>query len=167
VFNSSHFDDLEDLDPIDIAESLAVTNEWEYERLSEDQISMVVTGLWREYSITLAWSAIDETFRLILAFEFTPRGERILELYKLLNLANDQCWSGNFIYWPTQCYMMYRYGLVMATGQLPEPDQISRLINAAVASTERFYPAFQLVSWGGKTADEAIRIALMEPYGRA
>ena len=46
-------------------------------------------------------------------------------------------------------------------------DQIDRLIAAAVAAAERFYPAFQLVSWGGKAPAEAMNVAIAEAYGRA
>jgi hypothetical protein len=41
------------------------------------------------------------------------------------------------------------------------------MIGAAVMSCERFYPAFQLVTWGGRTPAEAMQIAISEAYGRA
>ena len=40
-------------------------------------------------------------------------------------------------------------------------------IGAAVAAAERFYPAFQLVAWGGQSPEEAMNIAIAEAYGRA
>ena len=36
-----------------------------------------------------------------------------------------------------------------------------------VMACERFYPAFQLVAWGGETPEKALGIAMTEAYGRA
>ncbi|MEL7114669.1 MAG: YbjN domain-containing protein, partial [Pseudomonadota bacterium] len=63
--------------------------------------------------------------------------------------------------------MVYRYGLVMGGGQVVAPDQVDRLIAAAVSSAERFYPAFQLVAWGDQSPAEAMQVAIAEAYGRA
>ena len=58
----------DDLHPIDIVETLAESHAWEFDRITDDQIAMSVEGQWRTYSLTLAWSAIDETLRLICTF---------------------------------------------------------------------------------------------------
>ena len=77
------------------------------------------------------------------------------------------CWAGAFTYWNEQRLMVYRYGLVLAGGQMAGPEQIDRLIAGAVTSAERFYPAFQLVSWGDQTPEDAMHVAIAEAYGRA
>ncbi len=64
--------DTEELHPIDIVETIAEHHEWEFDRVADDQIAMAVEGQWRTYSITLAWSAYDETLRLICTFEMEP-----------------------------------------------------------------------------------------------
>ena len=63
--------------------------------------------------------------------------------------------------------MVYRYGLVLAGGQIASPEQIDTMISAAVLASERYYPAFQLIAWAGQPASEAIKIAITEAYGRA
>ena len=157
----------EELHPIDIVENLAEYNEWDFDRVADDQIAMAVEGQWRTYSITLAWSGYDETLRMICTFEMDPPEERMPELYEALNQANDKCWAGAFTYWDAQKLMTYRYGLVLSGGQLASPEQIDRLIGAAVGASERFYPAFQLVAWANQAPDEAMDIAMNEAYGTA
>ncbi len=157
----------EDLHPIDIVEHLAEHHDWEFDRVADDQIAMAVEGQWRTYSITLAWSGYDETLRLICTFEMEPPQERLPAIYETLNRANDMSWAGAFTYWREQSLMVYRYGLVLAGGQVASPEQIDTLIAAAVMSAERFYPAFQLVAWGDRSADEAMQVAIAEAYGRA
>ncbi|MEM9552507.1 MAG: YbjN domain-containing protein [Pseudomonadota bacterium] len=157
----------EDLHPIDIVEHLAEHHDWDFDRLGDDQIAMAVEGQWRTYSITLAWSGFDETLRMVCTFEMEPPAEKLPALYELINKMNDQCWAGAFTYWPEQKLMVYRYGLLQAGGQVAGPEQIDTMINAAVLSAERYYPAMQLLVWGDRTPDEAMQVAIAEAYGRA
>ncbi|MBA83639.1 YbjN domain-containing protein [Thalassobius sp. S69A] len=157
----------EDLHPIDLVEHIAEHHEWEFDRIADDQIAMAVEGQWRTYSITLAWSDYDETLRLICSFEMEPPQERLPALYKTLNAVNDKCWAGAFTFWEEQQLMVYRYGLVLAGGQIASPDQVDTLIRAAVLSCERYYPAVQLVVWGEQEPAQALQVAIAEAYGRA
>lgn len=164
---SEQFLEAEDLHPIDIVEHIAEHHEWDFDRIADDQIAMAVEGQWRTYSITLAWSNYDQTLRLICTFEMEPPEGRMPKIYEALNATNDMCWAGAFTYWGEQRLMVYRYGLVLAGGMSAHPEQIDTLINTAVMSAERFYPAFQLVAWGDQEPAEALQVAISEAYGRA
>ncbi len=157
----------DDLHPIDIVETYAEHHAWEFDRVTDDQIAMAIEGQWRTYSLTLAWSSSDETLRLICTFEMEPPAERMGELYDVLNRCNDMVWNGAFTYWGEQKLMVWRYGLVLAGGQIAVPEQIDRLISSAVMAAERFYPAFQLVAWADHSPADAMKIAIAEAYGRA
>lgn len=157
----------DDLHPIDIVEHLAEHRDWEFDRVADDQIAMSVEGLWRNYSITLAWSDQDETLRLICTFEMEPPEDKLPKVYDVLNRVNDVCWTGGFTYWAAQRLMVYRYGLVLAGGQMAGSEQIDTMITTAVKSAERFYPAFQLAAWGEQTPAEAMQVAIAEAYGHA
>jgi hypothetical protein len=165
-FNES-FGSHDDLHPIDMVETLAALHAWEFDRVTDDQIAMAVEGQWRTYSLTLAWSAQDETLRLICTFEIEPPEGRLPGLYDVINRCNDMVWTGAFTYWVDQKLMVWRYGLLLAGGQIVAPEQIDRLISGAVMAAERFYPAFQLVGWGDKSPADAMQVAIAEAYGRA
>ena len=164
---SEDFVHSDELHPIDIVETLAEYRDWDFDRITDDQIAMQVEGQWRTYSITLAWSAMDETLRLICTFEMEPPEGRMNEIYETLNRVNDTCWAGAFTYWSEQRLMVWRYGLVLAGGQIAGPEQIDRLIATAVHTSERFYPAFQLVAWANRAPVDAMQVAIAEAYGRA
>lgn len=157
----------DDIHPIDIVENIAAYHDWDFDRIGQDQIAMAVEGQWRTYSITLAWSSYDETLRLICTFEMEPPEARLPQLYETLNAVNDQCWAGAFTFWAQQKLMVWRYGLVLSGEQVASAEQIDTLINAAVMSAERYYPAFQLVVWGERSPADAIQVAIAEAYGRA
>ncbi len=153
--------------PIDIVETLAEHHAWEFDRVTDDQIAMAVEGQWRTYSLTLAWSASDETLRLICTFEMEPPTSRMGALFDVLNRCNDLVWTGAFTYWAEQKLMVWRYGLLLAGGHTAGPEQIDQLIGQAVMACERFYPAFQLVSWSDHSPASAMKVAIAEAYGRA
>ncbi len=157
----------EDIHPIDIVETLAEHHAWEFDRIADDQIAMAIEGVWRTYSITLAWSAFDETLRLICTFDMDPPKDRLPQLFECMNSANDKCWTGAFTLWQAQRLMVYRYGLVLTGGEAAGTAQINQLLNMAVSNSERFYPAFQLVCWGDEVPEKAMKIAMTEAYGRA
>ena len=155
------------LHPIDVVECIAEHHDWEFDRLNEDQIAMGVEGLWRTYSITLAWSAPDETLRMVLTFDMQPPEEKLLVLYEMLNVVNDMCWSDAFTFWHEQWLMVYRYGLLANGCDRIESQQIDTLIKTAISTAEKFYPAFQLAVWGDTSPHEALQAAIAEAYGRA
>ncbi|QDL91403.1 diacylglyceryl transferase [Paroceanicella profunda] len=157
----------DDIHPIDIVETLAAHHDWDFDRVAEDQIAMSIEGSWRSYSLSLAWSGHEEVLRLICTFEMEPPEDRIPELLALMDKANDRLWTGAFTLWSEQKMMIYRYGLTLCGEQTASASQIDYMVQAAVMSCERFYPAFQLVCWGNRSAQEALGIAIAEAYGRA
>lgn len=161
---SEHFDALH---PIDMVETLAEHHAWDFDRVGDDQIAMQVTGQWRTYSLTLAWSHRDETLRLICTFEMEPPPHRIPAVYDVINRCNDQVWTGAFTFWEEQRLMVWRYGLLLTGGQLVGHEQIDRLINDAVTACERYYPAFQMAAWAEHDPERAMKVAIAEVYGRA
>ncbi|TPE51340.1 YbjN domain-containing protein [Amaricoccus solimangrovi] len=159
--------DCEEIHPIDIVETLAEERSWDFDRVADDQIAMAIEGSWRTYSVTLAWSAQDESLRLICAFEMAPPARKLNALNRAIMLANDKCWLGAFVLWPEQKMMAFRYALNLTGGAMASSAQINDMVRAAVMSCERFYPAFQLVAWGNESPETALGIAMTEAYGRA
>ena len=161
---SENFDDFH---PIDVVETLAQHHAWEFDRLTDDQITMHVEGQWRTYALTLSWSHRDETLRLACTFEMEPPAHRLPALYELINRCNDRVWTGAFTFWEERRVMVWRYGLLLSGGQLPGHEQVDRLIRDAVGAAERFYPAFQMAAWAEHSPAEALKVAIAETYGRA
>ena len=157
----------DEIHPIDIVEHIAEHHDWDFDRVSDEQIAMAIEGQWRTYSITLAWSPADETLRLICSFEMEPPAHREAALLDVLNRANDRCWAGAFVWWSAQNLMVWRYGLVLSGGQTATPEQVDRMLASAVDMSERFYPAFQLATWGEEEPARAMQIAITEAFGRA
>jgi hypothetical protein len=161
------FSETGDLHPIDLVETVATTQDWSFDRVGDDQIAMAVEGQWRTYSLTLAWSEHDEVLRLVCCFEMEPPEGCEDRLNELLNRINGDCWTGAFVWWADQKMMAWRAGLPLSGGACAQSEQVNAMVAEAVLTAERFYPAMQLVCWGGRDAASAMEMAIGEAYGTA
>ncbi len=44
-----------EINPVDMIEHVAATNEWEFERSGDNEINITVSGLWADYDVSLSW----------------------------------------------------------------------------------------------------------------
>ena len=63
--------------------------------------------------------------------------------------------------------VLYRHTVLLRGLRGASVEQLEDLVDAAVNECERFYPALQMVVWGGRSVDEALSAALMETVGEA
>jgi hypothetical protein len=87
------------------------------------------------------------------------------QIYELLAKLNERLWMGHFAIWVEEGIPMYRH-----TVRLPnrlDIDLVSELMELAMQECERYYPAFQFVIWGGRTAEDAIASSLLDTVGEA
>ena len=68
---------------------------------------------------------------------------------------------------PEEAIPMYRHAVLTRGSFGLAGEQVEELIEVAMTECERFYPAFQFVVWGGKTAEEAVMAAMLETVGEA
>jgi len=76
-------------------------------------------------------------------------------------------WLGHFAIWADEGVPMFRHAVLLRGKGGACAEQIEDLVDIALNESERFYPAFQFVLWGGKTPDDAIAAALLDTVGEA
>lgn len=160
-------DDLEEATALDLAEAVAARYGWTCARSAPDRLSLQVEAQWRSYALTLAWSGREQMLRLLCTFEMEPPAGKLPQLHEILNRINDSIWDGTFTWWPEPRLMVFRYALLLDGDQSASPEQIDRMLLAAVGNAERYYPALQLVTWGDRPPEEAMRAAIGAVAGYA
>lgn len=153
------------IDPIDIAESLAESHEWIYERY-EDYISINPIGMWHQYSITFA-SDNSKLLKVVCIAEMTPQSNHSPEIYEFVNQVNDLGFTSYFVYWKKNKTISCRYGLLPHNDDPATTEQIEVMICNIVELFDQFYPGFLEVLSGEKSAREAIKMCIGAPVGRA
>ena len=155
------------LNPLDVVERLAAGNDWSFERASEDEITILVSGRWAEYQLSYTWMGDIEALHLACAFDMKVPEQRLIEVQQLVGLINEQLWIGHFDVWLQNGVVMFRHALLLAGGVPASGRQCEAVLGSALDACERYYPAFQFVVWAGKPAREAMESAMFETSGEA
>ena len=155
------------LNPVDAVEEVAFFNEWSFERAAEDELSVLVQGIWTDYTVSFSWMEEFETLHVASAFDMRVPKERHSEAMRLLSLINEQMLFGHFDIWLNDGSIMYRHALPLAGGAEAGEAQIECLLSNALTSCERYYQAFQFVIWAGRSATEALDSVLFDTVGEA
>lgn len=153
--------------PLDVVERLAAVNDWSFERASDDEITILVTGKWTDYQVSYTWMGDIEALHLACAFDLKVPERRRAEVQTLIGLINERLWVGHFDLWINEGILMFRHALVLAGGVAASDRQCEAVLGSALDSCERYFPAFQFVVWAGKSAREAMDSAMFETSGEA
>jgi hypothetical protein len=155
------------INPLDVVERLATGNDWSFERSSDDEITILVTGKWTDYQLSYTWMGDIEALHLACAFDLRVPERRRAEVQALISLINERLWVGHFDLWTKEGIVMYRHALVLAGGTEASGKQCEALLGTALDTCERYFTAFQFVVWAGKVAREALDAAMFETSGEA
>ncbi len=161
------FSDQSRLNPLDVVEGVAGSNNWSFERAGDEEITILVAGKWTDYQVSFTWMGDIEALHLACAFDLKVPDRRRAEVQHLISLINEQMWVGHFDLWIQDGLVMYRHALVLNGGVDASSKQCEALLCTATEACERYFPAFQFVVWAGKSAREALNAALFDTSGEA
>ena len=155
------------LNPLDVVERIAAVHDWSFERSSDDEITILVTGKWTDYQVSYTWMGDIEALHLACAFDLRVPDRRKADVQQLISLINEQMWIGHFDLWTSEGMVMFRHALMLSGGVEASGRQCEALLDQALEACERYFSAFQFVVWAGKPAREALSAAMFETSGEA
>ncbi len=153
--------------PLDVIERVANTQDWMFDRVDIDEISVCVSGQWADYHVSFTWLEDVEAIHIGCAFDLKVKEARLAEMLRLVALINEQLWVGHFDLWSSENIVMFRHALILTDGAEANSGQCEAMLEAAISACERYYQAFQFVLWAGKSARDALDNVLFETEGRA
>ena len=77
------------VNPLDVVERMAATNDWSFERAGEDEITILVRGKWTDYQVSYTWMFDIEALHLACAFELKVPERRRGEVQQLISMINE------------------------------------------------------------------------------
>ena len=153
--------------PLDLVEQIAAAHDWMFDRSSDYDLSMEATGNWCDYRMFATWNGEVRALLFACAFDLRVPGQNRAAIAELLCRINEKMLVGHFDLWSEDGMPVFRYAALMRGIPGASVEQLEDLLDIALTECERFFPAFQLVIWGGKSADEAIASAILETVGEA
>ena len=143
--------------PIDIVEEIVLANEWPHDRANDEEMVVEITGRWCDYRLLFVWQEEISAMHFSCSFDMKVPKARRPAVWELLAIVNEKMWL----------LPMFRHAVLLRGALGASVEQLEDLVDMALTECERFYPAFQLVIWGGKTPEEAVTSAMIEPMGEA
>lgn len=153
--------------PIDLVEEIASAHDWLFERKSDEEMAVEISGQWSDYRMFFSWLDDLHALHFACAFEMRVTEHKRKEINELLATVNEKMAVGHFDLWMGEGLLVFRHSALLRGGQGPSVEQLEDLVTIAISECERFYPAFQYVVWGGKSPTEAVSAAMLETVGEA
>ncbi len=153
--------------PLDLLEEIVTANEWSFERAGDDEMAIEFPGHWCGYHLHFVWSEELSAMHLSCFMDMRIPKKRLTAVAELLRLVNNKMWLGHFVVPHEETTPVFRHTVVLRGARGMSVEQLEDLVDIALTECERFYPAFQFVTWGGKTAEEAVEASLLDTVGEA
>jgi hypothetical protein len=164
---AAYHEDEAQANPVDMVEQIVSANDWAFDRRNDEELAAEVPGQWCNYSLYFAWREDMGAMHFTCAFDMKVPDAKRGPICELLAMVNEKLWLGHFGLWDEDAVPMFRHTSLLRGGAGLSSEQVEDLVDLAVAECERFYPAFQFVIWGGKSAREAVAASLLETAGEA
>ena len=159
------------MDPVessfDLVEEILDDADWSYERDSNNSVHCIAPTRWGDLGSVFTMRQNPQALQFTVTLDVKPTPARRTEVNELVVLINEQMVLGHFDYWSDDDLVLFRHAIPMAHRFEPEGSEINAVIDAATQAAERFTPALNYVIWAGKSAAEALQIAMFETHGEA
>lgn len=153
--------------PLDILEMIAGQNEWPYERLGDEEITVALSGQWCDFHIRYFWVEEDDLLQAAAMLDMRVPTSKKAKILETINLVNEQLALGHFAIWTEDNTLMFRHSNMLGADQDVMAEACAKITDSILQESNKYYPVFQFVLWAGKSPDEAMRSALLETVGEA
>jgi hypothetical protein len=153
--------------PLDILEELVAANEWRFDRSSDEEMVVELSGRWCDYRMFFAWQEDLSAMYFSCLFDLRVPPHKRGSITDLLAVVNEKLWLGHFDLCSEEMVPMFRHTVLLRGAAGASVEQLEDLVDIARNECERFYPAFQFVLWAGRSASEAVELAMLDTVGEA
>ena len=154
-------------DPLEVLEAAAAGLEFEMERIGENELHVMLPGVWRDIGLWFTWRPELATLQMGAPIDLKAPAARVTEASHLITMVNERLWVGHFDLWADDHSIVYRNAAILPGDGSLDAAQADAMIRAVSEAVDRFYPAFNFLVWGGKSPKEALKASLFETSGNA
>src|SRR5258706_15692218 len=82
--------------PLDIVEEIVAANQWPFDRASDDELVVEISGKWCDYRLYFMWRDEVSALHFTCAFDARVPPTRRRDVHDLLALVNEKLWLRPF-----------------------------------------------------------------------
>lgn len=167
--NDQSIDMFEDVsNPLDSIEDLLSGNEWAFNRLTDDELTVKVAGKHGQYNLTFIWQDEYSAMQFFCEFDFTVPQSRAALTGKVLRHVNENLWLGHFDVSSRTDSPVFRHtSLFRGNTQSSGAEHIEDLVDIALAECERYHNVFTMLSAVTDLTEAHLTFALSDAAGEA
>ncbi len=155
------------INPLDIVEELVLANDWPFQRSEDHELVIEIAGRWCEHRLFFVWQEESSALHFCCRIDGKIIAASRSAVSELLARINERLWVGHFDLSGEDQVIVFRHTSLLRGITSISSEIIEDLVQLALAECDRYYPAFQLVMWAGKTPEEAICASILDPVGEA
>lgn len=159
------FDDVSN--PLDSVEEIMLANDWIFDRMTEDELTVQVSGKMGEYRLFFNWQEEYSAMQFCCEYDFDIKRSSMDEAAKTMTSINSTLWLGHFDFREGTDVPCFRHttlfrGLTQTSGA----EHLEDLVDIAIAECERFHTVFDLIARGNSDPAQ-MELALMPAAGQS
>ena len=151
---------------IEAIEDITAAAGWEFERIDEDEVAVIVTNSTTQYRLHFLWHKEFEMLYIACFADIEGLDSNDLELQRLIFMSNQRLWLGHFDVFEDKSLVLRHTLPLRGVGSL-NVEQIEDLIDVTLGQFNLFYPAFKHMLIEGASARESFDSALIDTAGEA
>ncbi len=161
-----HDDLYEDVsNPLDSVEEILCANEWTFDRMAEDELTVQVSGKMGEYTLFFRWQEEYSAMQFTCQYDLDVKTNAMDEAAKTMTAINSTLWLGHFDFREGTEIPCFRHtALFRGMTHTSGAEHIEDLVDIALAECERYYPVFDMFARGPANGAD-LSLAMMNCAG--
>ena len=156
------------INPLDNVEDILTSNNWVFNRMTDDELMVRVAGKNCDYRLFFIWQEDLSALQFCCQYEMSVNEKNMHNAGKVLMYVNENLWMGHFdIPQDTKTPSFRHTCLLRGINNGDTSSHIEDLVDISLAQCERFYSMFHFLCNSTIANDQTISLALMETSGEA
>ncbi|MCD8497465.1 MAG: YbjN domain-containing protein [Alphaproteobacteria bacterium] len=157
--------------PLDCVEDILKSNNWVFNRLSDEELVVKVTGRHCTYNLAFLWQDDMNALQFAIHYDLHINQNRMDKAARALLSLNEDLWIGHFSIPKGSNAPVYRQTCMFrGMGHESICEALEDLVDAGLELCEQYYSAFYLLSHANDTEqgvnEQNLSLALMETVGQ-
>lgn len=158
----------ERLNPLDSVEDLLSSHNWHFDRMSSEELVVLVTGKSCKYRMYFVWQEDMNALQLCFQYDLNIEHNNGVSASAALRTMNESLWMGHFELSSETNAPAFRYTAFFKNADPAGiSDTLEDIVDVALVQCERFFPVFQLLAMANDIDDAGLSLALMDTAGES
>jgi hypothetical protein len=151
--------------PLDGVEEILYANQWVFDRMTNDELTVQITGKMGEYKLFFQWQEEYSAMTFSCQYDLDIHRSAVDEARRMMSTINAGLWLGHFDLREGDIPCFRHTTLFRGMTQTSGVEPLEDLVDIALSECERFYPVFEILSRGLPANDDDLKLAAMSVAG--